>query len=322
MKAVILTLLACVGFARAQSYAPAAGIPGSTAIHKESVSFTGWATGIDVTRGHINASDPDETASGSNFANAGQPDYVLGFPDGNTVSLGDGGFAICTFASPIVNGNGFDFAVFENGSTAYLELAFVEVSSDGVHFFRFPSHSETQTATQLGTFGTPVADYLNNLAGKYGALYGTPFDLSELADDDLLDKNNITHVKVIDVVGSVNAEFGHADSFGNLVNDSFPTPFNSGGFDLQAIGVIHQQLGLQDNGLKSVVLYPNPTSGVSTIDIKGAFELEISDASGKMIAHKKSGNNDQVDVSAFANGIYFVKIRQENAEKVLKLFKR
>ncbi|MBD3582896.1 T9SS type A sorting domain-containing protein [Flavobacterium selenitireducens] len=321
MRATALALLICSGIGHAQSYAPAEGLPGSTAISRQSPSFTAWASGIEVTRGYVNASDPDQSASGSNLVTAGQPEHAIGFPDGNTVSLGDGGFAVCTFESPIADGSGYDFAVFENGSTAYLELAFVEASSDGVHFFRFPNHSETQTATQLGTFGTPVAGFLNNLAGKYGALYGTPFDLSELPDDDLLDKHSVTHIKVIDVIGSVDPQFGQADSFGNLVNDSFPTPFNSGGFDLQAVGVIHSQLGLNEPDLDSARLYPNPTTGMSTVEIHGAFELEVADASGKVIARKKSENFDQIDASAFADGMYLVRIRQENAEKIIKLIK-
>ncbi|MFN6048554.1 MAG: T9SS C-terminal target domain-containing protein, partial [Bacteroidota bacterium] len=46
------------------------------------------------------------------------------------VSLGDGGIATLTFDPPITNGDGFDFAVFENTFLdTFLELAFVEVST-------------------------------------------------------------------------------------------------------------------------------------------------------------------------------------------------
>jgi hypothetical protein len=41
--------------------------------------------------------------------------WPLGLPDGSIVSLGDSGIAIATFAHPIYNGSGPDFAVFENG---------------------------------------------------------------------------------------------------------------------------------------------------------------------------------------------------------------
>lgn len=40
-------------------YAPAAGLPGSTTIHKDSSVFVAWATGCEVARGPINILDPD-----------------------------------------------------------------------------------------------------------------------------------------------------------------------------------------------------------------------------------------------------------------------
>jgi hypothetical protein len=46
-------------------------------------------------------------------------------------------------------------------------------------------------------------------------------------------------VRIIDVVGSIDPAFGTRDSLGNLINEPFPTPFSSSGFDLDAVGVIH-----------------------------------------------------------------------------------
>jgi hypothetical protein len=130
-------------------FPPPAGQPGTTAIHKDSSAIRAWATGIEVTRGYINISDPTQTHEGSNYASFGVPENALGPATGNSVdvvSLGDGGVATLTFARPIKNGSGPDFCVFENAfSDTYLELAFVEVSSDGVRFVRFPAISLTQT---------------------------------------------------------------------------------------------------------------------------------------------------------------------------------
>jgi hypothetical protein len=57
-----------------------------------------------------------------------------------------------------------------------------------------------------------------------------------------LDINNVTHVRLVDVVGSLS---GHQskDVAGKTINDPYPTNFASGGFDLDAIGVIHQNAG-------------------------------------------------------------------------------
>lgn len=307
---------------QAQDYPPGAGFPGTTAIHKDSPEFVGWATGISVVRGHVNIANPTFTAGGSNFATSGQPDNALGYPGGNsTVSLGDGGSAVLTFASPIVNEAGFDLAVFENGASTYLELAFVEASSDGIHFFRFPGHSQTQTNTQIGSFGTPSATYLNNLAGKYEALYGTPFDLSELPDDPLLDKNAVTHIKVIDVVGSIDPAYAGYDSLGNPVNDSFPTPFTSSGFDLQAVGVIHQQtLGLTAIEWDSVSIFPNPARAV--LHVKGIcdFSAIIFDGSGRIVLEQQH-SSESVDLSKLPTGVYLLEIRSADRKKVIRLVK-
>lgn len=295
--------------ANAQSYAPAAGVAGSTAMEPSSPLFVAWATGATVERGYVNKANPNLVVSGSNRASVGIPENAIGPATGSIVSLGDEGSAVLTFERPIINGPGFDFAVFENGGASFLELGFVEVSSDGTNFFRFPSHSQTQTTTQIGSFGTPSAPYLNNLAGKYGSK-GVPFDLSDIPDSPLLDKNKITHVKVIDVVGSIDPLYATYDSFGNAVNDSFPTPFNSGGFDLDAVGVINQAaLGLPNSSKKAIALYPNPASEKFYIsNLEEDASIVIYDISGRKVIQKKIQREEAITVSELNKGIYIVEI--------------
>ena len=109
----------------------------------------------------------------------------------------------------------------------------MEVSSDGVNFTRFPAVSCTQTATQTGNFGSTAPTDLQNLAGKHPAGYGTGFDLATLS------MTRATHVRLIDVVGDVNNGRGSLDARGNLINDPWPTNFQTSGFDLDAVGVVH-----------------------------------------------------------------------------------
>jgi hypothetical protein len=69
---------------------------------------------------------------------------------------------------------------------------------------------------------------------------GTPFDLDELSGvSALLNIDAVTHVRIIDVVGSLNDLYASRDSLGNKINDPWSTPFASSGFDLDAVGVIH-----------------------------------------------------------------------------------
>lgn len=232
------------------------GLQPDVAIPASSPGFVEWANSVQsLTRGPQNIS-----ATGSPLASQGAPANALG-PTGvtgvgdATVSLGDGGQITVGFAQPITNGPGPDFAVFENGflsgtaGQAFLELGTVSVSSDGVHFFTFPDISDTPPTTQLIGTGSPEfldASNLYDLAGKYIANYGTPFDLQELAGTSpLLDVNDILDVRVTDVVGSINPAFGTVDSQGNLINDPwYTTPPGasqgaSDGFDFDAIGVLN-----------------------------------------------------------------------------------
>lgn len=309
MNKILLFALLAASVSYGQTYPPEAESPGSTAVHKDSPLYVAWATGITVERGYLNISNPDFMIGGSNRVSSGTPENALGAPTGPTVSLGDRGTATLTFARPISNGEGFDFAVFENGGPGFLELAFVEVSSDGIHFFRFPAHSQTQTDTQIGSFGSPSAPYLNNLAGKYAGSYGTPFDLSELPNDALLNKNNITHVRIIDVVGAIDPLYASYDALGNAVNESFPTPFISGGFDLQAVGVFHEAtLGMGDFSKSKLLLYPNPAKDYFRLTVGEPATVIVYDVSGRQVLQQQIEPAGRIAVSDLDPGVYFVAV--------------
>jgi hypothetical protein len=242
IKIITLSISLIVGGnVHAGPFAPAADQPGSTAIAYNDPSIFGWATSVSsLIRGPQNISNPSGPLA--SFGVAADALGPAGTSTTAVVSLGDGGSITLGFTQLIVNGAGPDFAVFENGlSDNFLELAFVEVSSDDANFFRFPSISLTPTATQPGGFGALDPTNLYDLAGKYRVSFGTPFDLDELAGaSPLLDVNHVQAVRVVDVVGSIDPQFATRDSQGNIVNDPYPTAFASGGFDLDGIGVIHQ----------------------------------------------------------------------------------
>lgn len=329
-KIIIAAGLVASAWSSAQSYPPQAGTEGSTAIPKDSPLFQSWATGCSVVRGpqQINGNT-------ANYATVGSPDNALGTPDGvNIVSLGDGGTATVTFARYITNGPGFDFAVFENGfisnftGRAFLELGFVEVSSDGVHFFRFPSHNQyppdfiqiAQGDPGGSGFATMDARYLNNFAGKYISGYGTPFDLSDLPDDPLLDKQRITHVKIIDVVGTNIDGYRTYDSYGNVAIDPFPTPFASSGFDLDAIGVINEgaTLSANETAEKTIAFYPNPARDFVKFSIRQEAKVEIFDALGRLV--KAGTTQDKAfPVSGLGKGIYQMKVQAEGRIQIHRL---
>ncbi len=282
MKHLIFALCLIPMLVEAQgSFPPQEGFVGSNAIHKDSNLIRCWATQCVVTRGWQDASD---TALG--YVTAGADSFAYHRADGTTVTLGDGGSAIVQFANPISDGPGPDIAVFENGFTNFLELAHVEVSSDGINFVRFPSVSEIPDSAQVGPFDFTDASYIHNLAGKYHANYGTPFDLYELNGRNGLDIQNITHVKIIDVVGSIDPFWGSTDSTGKYINEPFPTAFPTGGFDLDAVACLQPwAVGTEEPLVKQIRVFPTATREGTTFvnPLNERFEVHLYALSGAEI---------------------------------------
>ena len=212
----------------AQPFAPPAGQDGSSAIFMDDPALVGWA--VDYT----------DYETGKRLEPTFKtPEKALGMSDGTSfdvVSLGEGGRITLIFDPPIENGDGWDFAVFANPYDDYfLELAYVEVSSNNEDFARFDSTS--YTPDPVSSFGRVDAALVDGLAGKYRQGYGVPFDLSDLAEKDAvtdgrIDLSAIRYVRIVDIIGDGRDK----DSHGNPIYDPYPT-HGSAGFDLDAIGV-------------------------------------------------------------------------------------
>lgn len=326
-----LFIICILPFTMSAQYAPQAGIAGSDAIPHNSLQIVAWATHCTLQRGWMDIAQPS-----LGYANSGDSTLATGVADNMVVSLGDSGVATLSFAQPITNGAGADFAVFENGflnaannEEAFLELAFVEVSSDGFTFFRFPPASLTQDTQQIAGTGAPgTGDYINarhinHLAGKYIGKYGTPFDLEELKDIAGLDVNNITHIRLVDVIGSLGAHASY-DKDQQVINDPYPTPFPTCGFDLDAVGVLHQQTpsSVSDSYKSLTRLAPNPTTDIIHIHSEKALQLIVTDISGKILLKSRCNEHTEISLKDFQNGVYFFNFTDANgnrwSEKVVK----
>ena len=222
--------LFCLPAHAAGPFDGAAGTAGSLAISKDSSSLTNWATGY---QNYVVGTDVDakwqtpENALGK----AGDSVYDI-------VSLGNGGSITMTFGGSIYNGAGADFAVFENSfGDTFLELGFVEVSSNGSDYFRFPTFSFTPSA--VGGYGSVDPTNISGFAGKYKVGFGTPFDLDVFANTSL-NVNNVKYVRIVDVLGNGTEYDDFPAAYGgpHAIYDPYKT-WGSGGFDLDAVGVMH-----------------------------------------------------------------------------------
>lgn len=190
------------------------------------------------------------------------PANALGGPRGagltagslDVCTLGVGGALTLGFDVVITDGPGADLAVFENGFTfagaPFCEVAYVEVSSNGVDFARFPSRYAGPPSPLAG-FTAPWGTYAN-LLGHVPVLAnvttntidpfdpvvagGDALDLATLATDPLvvgglLDLAAVRYVRFVDV-----AHNSGLDAFGNTIFDNSGA---TGTADVDAVAVIH-----------------------------------------------------------------------------------
>ncbi len=307
-----------------------ADIEGNLAIANDSEEILAWATGIELVRGPQFIADED-----SPLASYGSEDDALGYAEGNStdvVSLGDGGIATLSFETAIADGQGPDFAVFENAfMDTTLELAFVEVSSNGYDWVRFPATSYTQNEIQLNNDGGIDCKSINNLAGKYRQGFGTPFDLAQLEGASGLDLNSVSYVRIIDVIGSISDAHSTLDCNDNIINDPFPTNFESSGFDLDGVAVLNDanSVAIAESDSPSVNTtelfgaYPNPFNPETTISFNLAdsekCSLRVYNLKGQLVktlvkgqlskgAHAVTWKGQDESNKSVASGLYFYKL--------------
>jgi hypothetical protein len=259
MIAITSLLLLAPWLANAGIFAPAPGQTNSTAVPASDSDIDAWATGYKDYQPGLEADSQFRTPAKS----LGVPGNSNGANEGtiyDIVSLGRGGSITITFSRPIFNGPGYDFAVFENSfNDVFLEFARVSVSSDGQNFVTFPALSTV--ASSVGGFGNVDTTDVAQVAGKYRAGYGTPFDLQQLSGASGIDLNDIRYVRLDDIIGDGSAPndltpaslakflgvsqaslpsalVTIANNAPPAIYDVYPT-LDSAGFDLDAVAALN-----------------------------------------------------------------------------------
>ena len=305
MKLIIFVALSFWGMCLSAQYAPPANIIGTTAIHMDSSIIVSWASGY---KDYIIGEEVDETWQ--------TPEKALGKAQGTSgdiVCLGRGGEITFTFDTIIINKKGADFVTFENAlNHTFLELGWVEVSYDGIHFERFPNYSKTEEA--VDAFGDVDATKIYGYCSKYKQAYGTPFDLDEVNLD------TIRYIKLIDIVGDGNAY----DSDGHVIYDPYATS-GSAGLDIDAIGVIHSgNLKAQITKVETPIfkIFPNPANRYIIVSNGNSeiLNVEIYTSTAQKIEQLTLyDSNTRIAVDHLKAGVYILKIASKSNSITQKL---
>ena len=163
---------------------------------------------------------------------------------------------------------------------------------------------------------------LYNLAGNLEKGFGAQFELIELSDIDGLDLSNITHVKIIDVAGTINPQFGYINSYGNIINDPFPIAFYTGGFDLDGVAVLNQNTidASSTVGKTLFSIYPNPEKSTVNITMREDAWVSIYNMNGTLIYSEDLTEGVyqlNIETIGLSVGVYFLQTEDLGVAKLL-----
>ena len=83
-------------------------------------------------------------------------------------------------------------------------------------------------------------------------------------------------------------------------------------------------LGLEDQSIEGLIVYPNPVNEILTVSAMTAISnVEVFNVLGqRLITQNASDNSIQIDLSSLSQGNYFVKVYTESSSEVLQIVKQ
>lgn len=81
------------------------------------------------------------------------------------------------------------------------------------------------------------------------------------------------------------------------------------------------QLSLED--LKNLInVYPNPTNGIVNVQLDGQFEYALISLDGQRIFNGTAYDNETINLSNFADGVYIIQLKQANQTQFVRIVKQ
>ena len=88
--------------------------------------------------------------------------------------------------------------------------------------------------------------------------------------------------------------------------------------------VVEGVLGLKDQSIEGLVIYPNPTANILNLDAATPISnVEIVNVLGQVLIFESSNSTiSNIDISTLSIGTYFIKVTSENNTRVLQFLKK
>ena len=212
---------------------------------------------------------------------------------------------ICLGDSIILYGMGADTYAWDNGAM------------DSVYFV--PSTGGSTNYTLIGT----------DLNGCAGTDIVNVF-VSELALTAVITNENLGGDGAIDLsvtggTGSYNYSWDSGpttEDITSLASGTYTVSVDDGACSQDSTFTILNVAGVLDFENSSLEVYPNPTTGLITINFNGTYDFQILNILGELIVDRQANNSTKVDLSEYNNGIYFVRIFVEGNQKTIKVVKQ
>jgi hypothetical protein len=159
------------------------------------------------------------------------------------------------------------------------------------------------------------ASAIDSTIAKFEALdkkiIKTQKDIEELRESFDTLPSRFFYVRLIDVVGSIDPKWGSRDSKGNLINDPWPTPFPSCGFDLDAIGVIHPLHSATNrmNSLQVFQVFPRENQ-LQIKSSRAIGEVQVIQSNGKIVFYERNCLEYSLEIELSSSGLYWLKVGQ------------
>lgn len=119
---------------------------------------------------------------------------------------------------------------------------------------------------------------------------------------------------------------GDADSVSIILHDTLTTAFGCDSIVTLTLTFYASQDDIPQviESVTTINVYPNPTTGVVTIDAEEMSHVEIYDNEGRRLQDYDAHNRNTltIDISPYASGIYFVRIHTPHGVTIQKLIKR